>query len=369
MEKVKIDKKKQDMLDNICAKLQKNYGKESITYLGNNKIEPMVRLSTQSIALDDATGGGWPEGRIIEIFGPESSGKSTLCYHAIAEAQIKYPDMPVALIDVENSFDPVYAQNLGINVAELLVSQPDTGTDALAILLDLINMGLRLVVVDSVAALVPKDEADAGIEDQQMGSQARLMSKAMRKITTVMGRQKTIVIFTNQIRQKIGVMFGDKTTTPGGNALKFYASIRAKTVRIGNEKVKDGEEIEASRFKFQIVKNKTAPPFRVVECIIRFGEGVDNLETIIDLALKYELIEKRGSWFSYKSEQLGQGRSQVRTTLQEDKKMYDEVLKSIKKAKEGIFEEVVPEKTKDVSEAIDVEATEVEDQDVEVGEV
>ena len=378
MKKMTVDNKKQKILDNICGKIQKAYGKDSITYLGNNKIVAIPKLPTQSLALDYAIGGGWPEGRIIEIFGPESSSKSTLCYHAIAEAQQTYPDMPVALIDVENSFDPVYGNNLGINVGELLVAQPDTGTDALNILLDLINLGVRLIIVDSVAALVPKDEYDSGIEDQQMGSQARMMSKAMRKITGAIGKHNTIVIFTNQIREKIGVMFGEKTTSSGGRALKFYASIRVKTARIGNEK--EGDDVVASKFKAQIVKNKVAPPFRSAEYIIRFGEGVDNLETLMDMAINNNIVEKKGSWFSYKGKQLGQGKTSLKNALLEDAGFLNEIETTVKKILEGETVEVEnqPENINtennekagsDIKKAIKAISDKSEVDEVEVGEV
>lgn len=344
-----INKGLKTSLDKICKSIKKDYGNESINFLGNNEVEAIPRLKSGDVALDDALGGGWPIGRVVELFGPESSGKSTLCYHAIAEAQKLWPDIPVALVDVEYSFDPVYAQNLGVQVESLLVSQPDTGTDALNILIDIVNQGVKLVVVDSVAALLPKEESDAGLDQNQMGLQARLMSKGLRKLNQASGRHKSLVMFTNQIRSKIGVMYGNPETTPGGNALKFYASVRVRLSQTG--KTIEGTEIVACKHRANVVKNKTAPPFRTVDLIIRFGEGIDSLEGVINAAIEKDVVEKKGSWFSLFGEQLGQGRPVIREALEKDEELLEKVKAELEKCKD--VKVVKKEETDEVTESQD----------------
>ena len=345
-------------LNSICQIMQKQYGKESVTYLGNSEIVPQERFTTQCDVLDVAMGGGYPF-KIIEIFGPESSGKSTVCLHAIASAQKKYPKEPVALIDVEYSFDPIYARNLGVKVDELLVSQPNDGDEALNALITFISLGIKLIIVDSVAALLPKEEAEAGIEQQTMGLQARLMSRALRKINQAVGTKEVTVIFTNQIREKIGQSYGDKTTTPGGNALKFYASIRMKLAKLGV--VKEGEEKVSARIKATIVKNKTFPPFRECEFIIRFGEGIDALEATITLAIDQGIIEKKASWLSYGGETIAQGIADLRKWLEANPTKLDEIRVKIKekgapvtKLTEAEKEEITKENEEDITDEVEV---------------
>jgi len=303
-------------LNTTMQMLEKQYGKGIIMKLGDKPAEPIPVISTGSISLDLALGvGGFPRGRVIEIFGPESSGKTTIALHAIAEAQ-KQGGI-AAFIDAEHAFDRFYAQKLGINTDELLVSQPDYGEQALEIAENLIRSGaIDIIVIDSVAALIPKAELEGDMGDAHMGLQARLMSQALRKLTGTISKSKTIVIFINQIRMKIGVMFGSPETTTGGNALKFYSSIRLDIRKI--ETIKDKEESIGNRVRVKVVKNKCAPPFRQAEFDILFSTGISRESSILDLAVKHDLIVKSGAWYSYKGEKIGQGREQARIYLQEN---------------------------------------------------
>tara|TARA_B100000575_G_C22989448_1_gene570601 strand:- start:75 stop:986 length:912 start_codon:yes stop_codon:yes gene_type:complete len=284
-------------------------------------------ISTGALSLDFSIGSGIPKGRIIEIYGPESSGKTTLTLHIVSEAQ--KAGGSAAFIDAEHALDPVYAKNIGINVDELLISQPDSGEQALDIAETLVKSGaLDVIVIDSVAALVPKAELDGDIGDTHVGLQARLMSQALRKLTGIVSKSKTSVIFINQIRHKIGVMFGSPETTSGGNALKFYSSVRLDIRRIAQ--IKDGDQVVGNRTKVKVVKNKVGPPFRLTEFDIMYGKGISYEGDLLDLALKGNIIEKTGSWFSYSEQKIGQGREKVKRLLLEDKKLKKEIEKKVK---------------------------------------
>ncbi len=311
------------------GQIEKEYGKGSIMRLGDNSAVDVPVISTGALALDIALGiMGLPRGRIIEIFGPESSGKTTLCMHVIANAQ--KAGGVAAIIDAEHAVDPQYARKIGVNIENLLISQPDCGEDALNIADTLIRSNsVDIVVIDSVAALVPKAEFDGQVGDSFMGLQARMMSQALRKITGAVSRSRTCVIFTNQIREKIGVMFGNPETTTGGNAMKFYSSIRLDIRRIGT--IKDaGGEATGARTKVKVVKNKLAPPFKVAEFDINWNEGISRVGSIIDVGSDLGLIEKRGSWFSFENEQLAQGREAVKALLQENHELEERILNKIK---------------------------------------
>lgn len=304
-------------------KIEKDHGKGTIMKLGDNKIEDIPVIPTGSIGLNLALGvGGFPRGRIIEIYGPESSGKTTLAIHAIAEAQ-KNGGI-AAIIDAEHAFDRFYAEKLGVNINELLISQPDSGEQALEIADQLIrSSAIDIVVVDSVAALTPKAELEGDMGDNKVGLQARLMSQALRKLTATINKTNTTCIFINQLREKIGVMFGNPETTTGGNALKFYASVRLDIRKVGS--VKNGEEVIGNQTRVKVVKNKVAPPFRKAEFEIMFGEGISRIGEIIDLGVEYEIIKKSGSWFSYESTKLGQGKEAVKKLLSENPELADEL--------------------------------------------
>ncbi|KRW94930.1 recombinase RecA [Paracoccus sp. MKU1] len=307
---------KQKALDSALAQIERQFGKGSIMKLGaDNPVAEIEATSTGSLGLDIALGiGGLPKGRIIEIFGPESSGKTTLTLHVVAEEQKK--GGVCAFVDAEHALDPQYAKKLGVNLDELLISQPDTGEQALEIVDTLVRSGaVSLVVVDSVAALTPKSEIEGDMGDMQMGSQARLMSQAMRKLTASIGRSNCMVIFINQIRMKIGVIFGSPETTTGGNALKFYASVRLDIRRIGS--VKDRDEVTGNTTRVKVVKNKVAPPFRQVEFDIMYGEGISKVGELIDLGVKAGVVEKSGSWYSYGDERIGQGRENAKQYLRD----------------------------------------------------
>jgi recombination protein RecA len=306
---------KQKALDSAVSQIEKAFGKGSVMKLGQRSAMEIEAVSTGSIGLDMALGiGGLPKGRVIEVFGPESSGKTTLTLHVIAEAQKK--GGTCAFIDAEHALDPVYAKKLGVNIDELIISQPDTGEQALEIADTLVRSGaIDVLVIDSVAALVPKAEIEGEMGDSHMGLQARLMSQALRKLTGSISKTNCIIIFINQIRMKIGVMFGSPETTTGGNALKFYASVRIDIRRIGA--IKDKEEVTGNQTRVKIVKNKVAPPFKIVDFDIMYGEGISKLGEIIDLGVKIGVVEKSGSWFSYDNVRIGQGRENVKTYLRE----------------------------------------------------
>ncbi|MCA0369688.1 MAG: recombinase RecA [Proteobacteria bacterium] len=307
---------RQKALEAAITQIERAYGKGSVMRLGQQETVAIEAISTGSLGLDIALGvGGLPRGRIIEVYGPESSGKTTLALHVVAEAQKK--GGTCAFIDAEHALDPIYAQKLGVNVNELIVAQPDAGEQALEIADTLVRSGgVEVVIVDSVAALVPKAELEGEMGDSHMGLQARLMSQALRKLTGSISRTNCTVIFINQIRHKIGVMFGSPETTTGGNALKFYASVRLDIRRIGAIKNKD--EVVGNQTRVKVVKNKVAPPFRTVEFDIMYGEGISKTGELIDLGVKSEVIEKSGSWYAYDGERIGQGREAVRAYLKEN---------------------------------------------------
>jgi recombination protein RecA len=319
---------KERALTAALSQIEKNYGKGSVMKLGQRQEMNIEAIPTGSLGLDVALGiGGIPKGRIIEIFGPESSGKTTLTLHIIAEAQKK--GGTCAFIDAEHALDPVYAKKVGVNTDELIISQPDTGEQALEITDTLVRSGaVDLVVIDSVAALVPKAEIDGEMGDSHMGLQARLMSQALRKLTASISRTNCVVIFINQIRMKIGVMFGSPETTTGGNALKFYASIRMDIRRIGS--IKDKEEVIGNQTRVKVVKNKGAPPFRTVDFDIMYGSGISKEGEIIDIGVKYDFIEKSGSWFSYGDMRIGQGRENAKQYMKDNPAIAEELSEKIK---------------------------------------
>ncbi len=322
---------RQRALDAAIAQIERSFGKGSVMRLGKAEQNADIEtVSTGSLGLDIGLGvGGLPRGRVIEIYGPESSGKTTLTLHVIAEAQ--KAGGTCAFIDAEHALDPGYARKLGVNLDDLLISQPDTGEQALEIADTLVRSGaIDVIVVDSVAALVPKAELEGEMGDSHVGLQARLMSQALRKLTASISRSKTMVIFTNQIRSKIGVMFGSPETTTGGNALKFYASVRLDIRRIGQVKEKD--ETVGNQTRVKVVKNKVAPPFRVIEFDIMYGEGISKTGELIDLGIKAGLVEKSGSWFSYGSQRIGQGRENAKAFLRTNPAMADEIETAIRAA-------------------------------------
>ena len=335
----KINKMSNASADKLIAlqlkldKLEKSYGKGTIMKLGDTTIEPIEVIPTGSLTLDLALGvGGLPKGRVIEIYGPESSGKTTLAIHAIAEAQKK--GGIAAFIDAEHAFDRFYAQKLGVDVENLLISQPDNGEQALEIADNLIRSGaIDILVIDSVAALVPKSEIEGEMGDSKMGLHARLMSQALRKLTGTISKTGCCCIFINQLRDKIGVMFGNPETTTGGNALKFYASVRLDVRRISQ--IKDSDEVSGNRVKVKIVKNKVAPPFRLAEFDIMFGEGISKAGEIIDLGVEHNVIKKAGSWFSYGDSRLGQGRDAVKQLILDNPELMEELEGKIKEVVSG----------------------------------
>ncbi len=322
----KLEKLK--VLQAAISKIEKNYGKGSIMKLGDKAVEQMDTISSGSIALDAALGvGGFPKGRIIEIYGPESSGKTTLAIHAIAESQ-KNGGL-AAFIDAEHAFDSNYAKKLGVDVDNLYISQPDNGEQALEIADNLISSGaVDIIVIDSVAALTPKSEIDGEMGDSKMGLHARLMSQALRKMTATISKTKCCCIFINQLRDKIGVMFGSPETTTGGNALKFYSSIRLDIRRI--QAIKDGETNIGNRVRVKIVKNKVAPPFRQVEFDLLFGQGISKMGELVDIGVDAGIIKKSGSWFSYGETKLGQGREAVKQLLADNPELQEEIAEQIK---------------------------------------
>ena len=315
-------------LESVLADLEKQFGKGAVMRLGDNHHAKVEVVSSGSLALDIALGaGGYPKGRIIEIFGPESSGKTTFALHAIAEVQ-KLGGR-AAFIDAEHALDPVYAKNLGVDINNLLLAQPDTGEQALEICEALVRSdAISIVVIDSVAALVPQAEIDGEMGDSHVGLQARLMSQALRKLSGTINKTKTIAIFINQLREKVGVMFGNPETTPGGRALKFYSSIRLDVRK--SEAIKIGDSIIGNKTNIKVVKNKIAPPFRLATVDIMYGEGVSKEGEIIDLGVDANILEKSGSWFSYKGEKLGQGKENVKALLKSNLKLRDEIEKQIR---------------------------------------
>lgn len=320
---------KSKALDTAILQLEKKYGSGTIMRLGDNNALNVEAISTGSITLDCATGiGGFPRGRIIEVYGPESSGKTTLALHVVAEAQKLGGE--AAFVDAEHALDPVYAKNLGVDVDSLLVSQPDNGEQALEIVEALARSGaLDVIIVDSVAALVPRAEIDGDMGDSHVGLQARLMSQALRKLAGVISKSNTIIIFINQLREKVGVVYGNPEVTTGGRALKFYASIRVDVRRIEQLKGTGGEFI-GSRTRAKIVKNKVAPPFKTAEFDIMYGEGISKVGEIVDLGVNYGIIKKSGAWFSYGETRLGQGRDNVKNLFKNDKALSDEIEKQIR---------------------------------------
>ncbi|MCR4878850.1 MAG: recombinase RecA [Bacteroidales bacterium] len=330
-----VNAEKLKVLNSTLEKLEKTFGKGSIMRMGETHIEEMDVISTGSIGLDTALGvGGFPKGRIVEIYGPESSGKTTLAIHAIAEAQ-KQGGI-AAFIDAEHAFDRFYAEKLGVNTAELLISQPDNGEQALEIADNLIRSGaIDIIVIDSVAALTPKSEIEGDMGDSKVGLQARLMSQALRKLTATINKTGCCCIFINQLREKIGIMFGNPETTTGGNALKFYASVRLDIRR--QTQIKDGDTAIGNHVKVKVVKNKVAPPFRTAEFDIMFGEGISKAGEIVDLGVEYNIIKKAGSWFSYGDSKLAQGRDSVKQLLNDNPELSDEIEAKIREAiKEGM---------------------------------
>lgn len=321
--KITIESEKLKVLQAAMDKLDKDFGKGTIMRMSDRPVEDVAVIPSGSIGIDVALGiGGYPRGRIIEIFGPESSGKTTLAIHAIAEAQ-KLGGI-AAFIDAEHAFDSTYAQALGVDISNLLISQPDNGEQALEVTEQLIRSGaIDIVVIDSVAALTPKAEIEGDMGDSKMGLHARLMSQALRKLTSTISKTKTTCVFINQLRDKIGITFGNPETTTGGNALKFYASIRVD-VRRGTA-IKDGEEQFGNRTKVKIVKNKMAPPFRKTEFDIVYGEGISKIGEIIDLGVEFDIIKKSGSWFSYGEKKIGQGRDSVKELLLSDHAFAEEI--------------------------------------------
>ncbi len=332
-ENQKVDKERQNklkVLEATLGKLEKSYGKGAIMRLGSTSVEKIPSISTGSIGLDFALGvDGLPKGRVTEIYGPESSGKTTLALHVIAEAQKE--GGIAAFIDAEHAFDRYYATALGINIEDLLISQPDNGEQALEITDNLIRSGaIDVIVIDSVAALTPKSEIEGEMGDSKMGLQARLMSQALRKLTANISKTNTVCIFINQLREKIGVMFGNPETTTGGNALKFYASVRLDIRRISQ--IKDTDEVRGNRVRVKVVKNKVAPPFRKAEFDIMYGVGISKIGEIIDIGVEKDIIKKSGSWFSYGETRLGQGREAVKKILLDNPDLMEELETKIKAA-------------------------------------
>ena len=334
-----IEKKK--ALEMAMSQIEKQFGKGSVMKLGEFKAMEIEAIPTGALSLDMALGiGGVPRGRIIEVFGPESSGKTTLALHIVAEAQKMGGE--AAFIDAEHALDPVYAKKLGVDIDNLIVSQPDTGEQALEITESLVRSGaLDVIVVDSVAALVPKAEIDGDMGDSHMGLQARLMSQALRKLAGAINKSKTVLIFINQLREKIGVMFGNPETTTGGRALKFYASVRMDIRRIEN--IKQDGEVKGNRVRVKVIKNKVAPPFREAEFDIVYGQGISKEGNILDMAVNLDIVEKAGSWFSYNGERIGQGRENVKKYLKENPEMLEDIEEKVRENFAKAFEQSLGE--------------------------
>ena len=334
-----IEKKK--ALEMAMSQIEKQFGKGSVMKLGEFKAMEIEAIPTGALSLDIALGiGGVPRGRIIEVYGPESSGKTTLALHIVAEAQKMGGE--AAFIDAEHALDPVYAKKLGVDIDNLIVSQPDTGEQALEITESLVRSGaLDVIVVDSVAALVPKAEIDGDMGDSHMGLQARLMSQALRKLAGAINKSKTVLIFINQLREKIGVMFGNPETTTGGRALKFYASVRMDIRRIEN--IKQDGEVKGNRVRVKVIKNKVAPPFREAEFDIVYGQGISKEGNILDMAVNLDIVEKAGSWFSYNGERIGQGRENVKKYLKENPEMLEDIEEKVRENFAKAFEQSLGE--------------------------
>ncbi|WP_075878125.1 recombinase RecA [Merdibacter massiliensis] len=335
-EKVVKNEKKDALLEDAIKQIEKQYGKGSIMKLGERAAVDVDAISSGSIKIDEALGiGGYPKGRIIEIYGPESSGKTTLALHAIAEVQKK--GGRAAYIDAENAIDPHYAKNLGVNIDELILSQPDSGEQGLQIAEMLIKSGaIDIIVIDSVAALVPQAELDGEMSDSQVGLQARMMSKAMRKLSGVMNRSECTAIFINQLREKVGIMFGNPETTPGGRALKFYASVRLDIRR--SEAIKNGTEIIGNKVNVKVVKNKVAPPFKTASIEIMYGEGISYVAELLDLCVDHEIVKKSGAWFSYNGEKIGQGKEAAKNFLKSNPELMEELSAKLKEKMNPVAE-------------------------------
>ncbi|CAM4273043.1 recombinase RecA [Listeria booriae] len=337
---------RQAALDQALKQIEKQFGKGSIMKLGEQSDHNISTISSGSLALDIALGvGGYPRGRIIEVYGPESSGKTTVALHAIAEVQAQ--GGTAAFIDAEHALDPAYAKNLGVNIDELLLSQPDTGEQALEIAEALVRSGaVDILVIDSVAALVPRAEIEGEMGDSHVGLQARLMSQALRKLSGAINKSKTIAIFINQIREKVGVMFGNPEVTPGGRALKFYSTVRLEVRRA--EQLKQGTDVIGNKTKIKVVKNKVAPPFRVAEVDVMYGQGISREGELVDMASEIDVINKSGSWYSYNEERIGQGRENAKQYLKEHPEIRDEISKRVRQeyeidVKPNISEDTTPE--------------------------
>ncbi|MCF7846500.1 MAG: recombinase RecA [Candidatus Gracilibacteria bacterium] len=325
------DTQKQAALKSALAQIEKNFGKGAVMRMGDHARPKIEMISSGAISIDLALGGGWPRGRVIEIYGPESSGKTTLALHAVSEFQKK--GSTVAFVDAEHAMDPEYAERLGVNVDDLLLSQPDSGEQALEIVEALVRSGgIDLIVVDSVAALTPRAEIEGAMGDSQMGLQARLMSQALRKLTAISSKMGTTIIFINQIRMKIGVMFGNPETTTGGNALKFYSSLRVEVRKGGKIEVGTGDAKEAhgNEMRVKVVKNKVAPPFRTAQVDIFFNEGISRMGDLLDTAAKLEVVKKAGAFYSYGETKLGQGKQAAVEALRKDKKLAEKIEKEVR---------------------------------------
>jgi recombination protein RecA len=364
---------KESRLKEICIAINKGTfggeGHDAVTYLGSREMQILERFSSGCSALDEALGGGWPKGRFIEIFGPESGGKTTLVLHAIAEYQKAYPENIVALVDSEYSFDEEYAAKLGVDTKHLIVHQPSSGQQAMNIIKQLIQAGVQCIIVDSVAALTTKEELEGDIGDVQVADQARMMSRGLRTLTTEAGSRKATVFWTNQVREKIGVAYGDKTTTPAGRALKHYASIRVQVSRIGmvKEKIDDEDVVVSARTKADVKKNKTAPPFKKAEFYISFGHGIDQIAGILDEALAMKVVVKRGAWFAFGDEQLAQGRNDTLQCMRDNHDLAKRIIEAVN-AIVPVEQEESPrqagETNKDV-DSIDAEGEEIEPEEGE----
>ncbi|GEN86434.1 recombinase RecA [Oceanobacillus sp. FSL W8-0428] len=344
---------KQQALDMALRQIEKQFGKGSIMKMGEHEIPKMATIPSGSLALDVALGiGGYPKGRVVEIYGPESSGKTTVALHAIAEAQKKGGQ--AAFIDAEHALDPIYARALGVNIDELLLSQPDTGEQALEIAEALVRSGaVDIVVVDSVAALVPKAEIEGEMGDSHVGLQARLMSQALRKLSGAINKSKTTAIFINQIREKVGVMFGNPETTPGGRALKFYSSVRLEVRRA--ETLKVGNDVVGNKARIKVVKNKVAPPFKQAEVDIMYGKGVSKEGEVLDIGSDLDIVQKSGAWYSYNGDRLGQGRENAKIFLKENEALFEEISAAIRDHYELDKDLEQPEeKSKEEQESLDL---------------